>query len=552
MQGVDAVIASVKNLPSLPIVAVKIIQQIKSEKISNNELAEIISYDPALTAKILKIANSAFYGISDGVDSIDRAVHILGQAALKNIALSFVIVKGLKRNNVDNFDHELFWKRSITAAVSAEMLSSKLKVNRGDTFVIPLLMDIGVLVMYLSNSSEYLKVFDEKRVSGITTIEAEQGVFGYDHQELGSGILKKWNLPDNISLPIAYHHNPEQCPAEMKDLVEVLHLADVASSVYHSSNSNRKMGEFRELLKEKLQISDEEIGEFIDGIAEKTIEVLGTFEIDPGDMKPYSQILEEANTELGKMNLSYEQLVMELKQEKSKVEILARDLKEVNDKLRGLAFEDGLTGLFNQRYFQEHIEREISRVDRYSHLLSLIMIDIDQAIALNPGDVRPYLLKCEMLKLVKSANKNEYIGQLDGFIQQFPEEPKFFAERGMAHVLNYNYGTAVSDFTKAIHLDEKNEANYRNRALCFHNMKKYQLALNDYTKSVDLLIKKYQESQDDDEAIKKLLAQTINMRGMTNQLNGNPDLACDDYYNAAKLGSKSGLNNYRKNCNVYN
>ena len=377
MQNVDSVIASVKNLPSLPTVALKIIQEIKKDKVSNNSLTEIISYDPALTTKILKIANSSFYAISDGVDSIDRAVSILGQEALKNIALSFVIVKGLKRDNVDNFDHELFWKRSITAAVSAEMLTSKLKVNRGDTFVIPLLMDIGVLVMYLSDPNEYLKVFDEKRVSGLTTVEAEKTVLGYDHQELGSSILLKWNIPDNISLPIAYHHNPEQCPTEMKDLVEVLQLADIASSVYHSSNGTKKIGQFRELLKEKLKISDEEVGEFIDGIAEKTIEVLETFEIDAGDMKPYSQILEEANAELGKMNLSYEQLVMELKQEKIKVETLARDLKGVNDKLRGMAFEDGLTGMFNHRYFQDHLEREISRVDRYSNLLSLIMIDID-------------------------------------------------------------------------------------------------------------------------------------------------------------------------------
>ena len=377
MHTVDSVISKIKNLPSLPTVALKIIQEIKKDKVSNHSLTEIISYDPALTTKILKIANSSFYAISDGVDSIDRAVSILGQEALKNIALSFVIVKGLKRGNVDKFDHELFWKRSITAAVSAEMLTAKLKINRGDTFVIPLLMDIGVFVMYLSDSHEYLKVFDEKRVMGMTTVQAEKTVFGYDHQELGSGILTKWNIPDNIALPIAYHHDPEKCPQEMKAIVEVLQLADIASSVYHSSNSTKKMGQFRELLKEKLKISDEEISEFIDGIAEKTIEVLDTFEIDPGDMKPYSQILEEANTELGKMNLSYEQLVMELKQEKSKVDILARDLKEANDKLRGMAFEDGLTGLFNQRYFQEHMEREISRVDRYSNLLSLIMIDID-------------------------------------------------------------------------------------------------------------------------------------------------------------------------------
>ncbi len=377
MQSVDSVIDNVKNLPSLPAIALRIIQEIKKDKISNNSLAEIISYDPALTTKILKIANSSFYAISSGVESIDRAVQILGQEALKNIALSFVIVKGLKRNNVDNFDHELFWKRSITAAVSAEMLASRLNGKREDTFVIPLLMDIGALVMYMINPHEYFKVFDEKRVSGLTTVEAEKKLLGYDHQELGSSILMKWKIPDNISQPIAYHHDPENCPPDIKDVVEILQLADIASSVYHSSNSTQKMGQFRKLLKEKLKISDEEVGDFIDGIAEKTIEVLGTFEIDPGDMKPYSQILEEANTELGKMNLSYEQLVMELKQEKNKVEILARDLKDANDKLRGLAFEDGLTQLFNHRYFQDHLEREISRIDRYSHLLSLIMIDID-------------------------------------------------------------------------------------------------------------------------------------------------------------------------------
>ena len=180
-----------------------------------------------------------------------------------------------------------------------------------------------------------------------------------------------------------------------------------------------------------------------------------------------------------------------------------------------------------------------------------ILDDIKIAIALNPSDCRPYKLKCDMLKMDSEDNKDELIREIDVFIERFPEQSYFYAERGMAYVLTYKYASALGDFTKAIHLDEGNEANYRNRGLCFHNMKKYQLALNDYTKSINVLVKKYQTSEND-ESIKKLLAQTINMRGMTNQLNGNPDLACEDYYNAAKLGSKVGLNNYRRNCNVYN
>lgn len=180
-----------------------------------------------------------------------------------------------------------------------------------------------------------------------------------------------------------------------------------------------------------------------------------------------------------------------------------------------------------------------------------IMKDINLSLALNPDDYRPYKLRCDMLKLDKNYKKEDLIAELDKYIDSFPEQSEFYAERGLANVLNYNYGLAVKDFTKAIHFDELNEANFRNRGLCFHNMKRYQLAMNDYSKSIDILIRKYQASNSDDN-LKKLLAQTFNMRGRSNALNGNSDLACDDYYNAAKLGSNTGLNNYRKNCNVFN
>jgi diguanylate cyclase (GGDEF)-like protein len=362
---------------------VRIIQEIKRDKSSINELAKIISFDPALTAKILKVANSSFYGLPYKVDSIEKAVNILGLEALKNIALSFVIVRGFKRNSRDEFNHELFWKRSLTAAVSAEMITSKLGQKREDTFVTSLLMDIGVVVMYLSRPNDYLKVFDEKRTSGISTFEAERNVFGFDHMDVGSEILKKWGIPENIYLPIAYHHKKDGCPPQLQNVVETLMLSDISSSVYHSSKSIEKFGELRQLLQNKLNISDTEVRQFIDSIADKTMEILSTFEIEASEMKPYSQILEEANEELGKLNLSYEQLVMKLKQEKMKVESLAKELKKANEKLRELAFRDELTNLYNYRYFRELLDREIHRAERYSHVLSLIMIDIDHFKKIN-------------------------------------------------------------------------------------------------------------------------------------------------------------------------
>ena len=191
--------------------------------------------------------------------------------------------------------------------------------------------------------------------------------------------------------------------------------------------------------------------------------------------------------------------------------------------------------------------RPLPETDIYESTMS----DIKLAVALNPDDFRAYKLRCEMLKVDKKRNMEDLISELDQYIEHFPEQSAFYTERGIAKVLNNDYRSAVSDFTKAIQIDSYNESNYRNRGLCFHNMRKFQLALNDYSKSIDLLIKKYQGSENA-ESIKRLLAQTFSMRGMTNELNGNSDLACDDYYKAAKLGSKIGLNNYRKNCNFLN
>ncbi len=186
-----------------------------------------------------------------------------------------------------------------------------------------------------------------------------------------------------------------------------------------------------------------------------------------------------------------------------------------------------------------------------SKTFETMMADVKISIALNPGNYQYYKLKCELLKQDPNYKQEELISELSGIIDRFPQRADFYAERGLALVLNYKFNSAIKDFSKAIALDDQNESNYRNRGLCFHNTNKYNRAIEDYTSSIELLIKKLKTDKNK-KSVKKVLAQTFNMRGMTNQLNRNEGHACDDYYNAAKLGSKTGLNNYRKNCNVFN
>jgi HD-like signal output (HDOD) protein len=112
------------HLPSPPAIAVRILEAVKREETSSDELARIITADPALTSRILKVANSSFYALSSKVDSIQRALTVIGYDALKNIALSFVIVGEMRGQSEDCFDFDFFWKRSVTTAVSGELITS--------------------------------------------------------------------------------------------------------------------------------------------------------------------------------------------------------------------------------------------------------------------------------------------------------------------------------------------------------------------------------------------------------------------------------------------
>lgn len=210
------------NLPTPPAIALRILEVIKKGDASFIELARIIEVDPALTAKILKVANSSFYSMPNSVHTIEKALSVLGINITKNIALSFAIAKDMRGSDDTRFDFTYFWKRAVTTAVGAELLASLLHYKNDELFVSALLQDIGVLVMYLSRPEEYSQVLDEKRVSGTSILGIEQKVFGFDHQEAGAELLARWGLSETLSTLIRYHHRSD-CPEEMRTPVNLLH-----------------------------------------------------------------------------------------------------------------------------------------------------------------------------------------------------------------------------------------------------------------------------------------------------------------------------------------
>ncbi len=366
------------QLPTPPAIALKILNNIQNDKSGMEELTGIISADPALTAKMLRVANSSFYALKNKVSSIERAVSVLGTNLIKNIALSFVIASDLRESNTSSaFDYDYFWRRAVTTAVTADLISQYLGKRDEDIFVIALLHDIGVLTAYQHHRDSYARLIHFARESDSKLAELEQQEFGFDHQQIALTLIRKWNLPDHFAGPIAYHHHPASAPEAWREKAAIIQVADQISAIYTTSGNSDKVPDIKQQLADKFGLSPEKSNRLFDEAALQSIEILNTFAIEDGGMKPYSQMLQEANEELGRLNISYEQLVLELKEAKEKSERLANELQSANLRLNDLVFTDGLTGLYNHRYFQQTLAREIQRAERYGTPLSLILFDLD-------------------------------------------------------------------------------------------------------------------------------------------------------------------------------
>jgi len=267
-------------------------ESIRKDNFSFAEIAGIIKSDPALTTRVLTMVNSSYYSLPTKVSNIERALAIMGVNVVKNIALSFMLVFNLKSDNEGSFDFNYFWKRAITAAVSAELLASRFNVRDDDTFVIALLQDIGVFVIYSGGPKDYAKLLEEKKTGDLRLEVMEDRVFGFNHQEVGSELLRIWGLPENIYMPIRYHHKHGEAPEECRSLARILFLSDMVSSIYNEALCCEKVRHIAELVKSGMGIHDSELESFIDEIRNRTVEICSYFDITPDDMKPFSQILQ--------------------------------------------------------------------------------------------------------------------------------------------------------------------------------------------------------------------------------------------------------------------
>ncbi|MCD6525671.1 MAG: GGDEF domain-containing protein [Desulfuromonas sp.] len=378
MSAIEQLLANDQScrLPTPPAIAIRILEEVCKEEPSFTRLSELITSDPALTSRVLRIANSSMYAPLNRIDSLEKALARMGISAITNIALSFILVNNFHGQESGEFNFTYFWKRAITAAVSANLIAKKICRGNDDIFITALLQDIGILVAYTC-LEDYRSIFSPEQRRRHTLKLVEQEEFGFAHSQLGAEILTRWGLPDSISQPIRFHHQTDQAPEAFNCPAQVINLADKLSAIFHGRPVPEKLKTFRSILHSRYQLDDTTINQLIEDISEQSVQILSFFDIPAGKIKTAAQILQEANEELSRLNMTTSQLMTQYQLEKDAALKDSQDLTKANAELSRLAFEDSLTGLYNLRYFHDFFDRELQRSSRYNTVFSLLMFDVD-------------------------------------------------------------------------------------------------------------------------------------------------------------------------------
>jgi HD-like signal output (HDOD) protein len=253
-------VKSVIQLPALPAIAMEVVDMVDNPRTSALQLGKVISTDQALTAKVLKIANSPFYGFPKKISTIDFAIIVLGFDALKEIVISISLVSSLQKKTDSFFDVKKFWDHSIMSGVIARRLARDLGYRiTGEVFVGALLHDMGISVLHRYFNPEYKRIIGITRDTELTFLEAEESVMGVTHADIGGWLAERWNLPDHLTQSIALHHTPD-VPSNNPDLVAIIHCADVMATHLGGDIIEFDKGvQYNKWVLEHLKIQDESV-----------------------------------------------------------------------------------------------------------------------------------------------------------------------------------------------------------------------------------------------------------------------------------------------------
>ncbi|PIQ97497.1 MAG: phosphohydrolase [Nitrospinae bacterium CG11_big_fil_rev_8_21_14_0_20_56_8] len=260
---------------STPAVYLKLKEALDDPESSFRELADIISADAALTARLLKIVNSPFYGFSSKIETISHALKIVGTEQLCDLVLAATVMNQFRDVPRELVTMESFWRHSIACGMLARSLARERgELNAERYYVGGMLHDIGSLVIYKKSPKKALELLGRCHEEEKHLYEVEPRIFGFDHGDVGKALLEAWNLPPSLVEAVSFHHLPGEATLD-PGLTQIVHVADILAYEMKMGSSGepfvppfdeetlKELGLSNKSLKELSQNSHEEIEQAI-------------------------------------------------------------------------------------------------------------------------------------------------------------------------------------------------------------------------------------------------------------------------------------------------
>ena len=276
------IVIDIKDIPALPSVIMKVNSALMDKSVTAQKVSSIIEKDVALTSKILRLANSSYYGLSYHVDTLSKAISVLGFNTVRNLAVTVSLLNIYDKSVSSSFDAKGLWLHSLGSAIASKALTVKIKNNvlKEKAFICGMLHDIGKLAIHKKLPAEadrVLEILQGDRT--ITLHEAEMNILGFTHPDVGALAAEKWRFPHEFINAIKYHHNPE-ITRKTPELVYAVHAGnEIAKALALGKSASEKVANISAVTWEKLGLSEKGLSTLIPEISANFNDVMNLMDI---------------------------------------------------------------------------------------------------------------------------------------------------------------------------------------------------------------------------------------------------------------------------------
>jgi len=269
----ESLLARINDIPTLPASVLRVMQMIEDPYCSSSDLAKVIQADPAMAAKVLKLANSSYYGFRQKIGNIPQAVTLLGFATLKNTLLAAAVFDMFRASGT-GFDLPGLWKHSVTTATAAKLIAKRARYPQSEkAFTAALMHDIGKIILARFIPQGLAEIVDTVQTEQLAMYDAEKKVLGLSHPALGAWVLGRWNMPGPIVEAVEFHHHPTRAQTSF-DLAAIVYLANIlAHRSGLGSGGDTLQREMDPLVLEYFSLNETARADLLDSLLFKRLEI---------------------------------------------------------------------------------------------------------------------------------------------------------------------------------------------------------------------------------------------------------------------------------------